>query len=346
VNRAFRIVAVTATIALLGAACSGGGGEKKDAKKSGSTTTTTKAKAVPVAPLTGLPDPTGVAQTRPLLSVKIENTPEARPQTGLELADVVWNEVVEGQITRFLAMFQSRTTDVVGPIRSVRKTDPLIVWPVGGIFAYSGGAPGIVAAIQQAPVKLVDENTAGAAMFRNNSQRAPHNLYGHPDALWAFGGTPVPPPPLFKYLATGKKAKGTPTLAAAIAYRGVYQVSYTWDATSGTWLRTTNGERFLARSGVQIAPQNVIIIPVTYTGGVGNEGAEAQIVGRGRAIVLSGGTAIDGVWVRHDKTQPMEFRTTDETPIRLVPGSTWVELPDVSYPVTLVAAPTPSTTKG
>ena len=83
----------------------------------------------------------GVAGTRPLLSVKIENTPEARPQTGLELADIVWNEVVEGQITRFLAMYQSRSTDVVGPIRSVRKTDPLIVWPVGGVFAYSGGAP-------------------------------------------------------------------------------------------------------------------------------------------------------------------------------------------------------------
>ena len=62
--------------------------------------------------------------------------------------------------------------------------------------------------------------------------------------------------------------------------------------------------------------------------------------------MLSGGTAIDGVWVRHDKTQPMELRTADETPIRLVPGSTWVELPDVSYPITFVTPPTPSTTKG
>ena len=76
-----------------------------------------------------------------MLSVKIENTPEARPQSGLEAADIVWNEVVEGQYTRFLAMYQSHSTDVVGPIRSVRLTDPLIVWPVGGIFAYSGGAP-------------------------------------------------------------------------------------------------------------------------------------------------------------------------------------------------------------
>jgi hypothetical protein len=344
VTRVSRIVAVAATVALVAAGCSGGGDDKK-ANGSGSTTTTTT-KAVPVAPLTGLPDPSGAAQTRPLLSVKIENTPDARPQTGLEYADVVWNEVVEGQITRFLAMYQSRTTDVVGPIRSVRKTDPLIVWPVGGIFAYSGGAPAIVAAIREAPVKLVDENTAGAAMFRDRARRAPHNLFGHPDALWAFGGEPVPPPPLFTYLATAKKPKGTPTMSAAIAYRGAYQVSYTWDETSGTWLRTTNGEKFLARSGVQIAPQNVVIMPVSYTGGVGNEGAEAQIVGRGRAIVLSGGIAIDGVWVRHDKSQPMELRTADETPIRLVPGSTWVELPDVSYPVTFVTPPTPTTTRG
>ena len=71
--------------------------------------TTTTAAAAPVAPLTGLPDPDGAAQTRPVLSVKVENTPQARPQSGLDAADVVWDEVVEGQITRLLAMFQSRS---------------------------------------------------------------------------------------------------------------------------------------------------------------------------------------------------------------------------------------------
>jgi hypothetical protein len=166
-----RTLALVAALALALAACGGGGDEDKAGAKSAPSTT--KPPAAKTAPLTGLPDPDGAAQSRPVLSVKIENTPQARPQSGLEVADVVWDEVVEGQITRLLAMFQSRSTDVVGPIRSVRLTDPSIVWPVGGIFAYSGGAPAIVRAIQQAPVKLVDENSAGAALMASTFTGAP-----------------------------------------------------------------------------------------------------------------------------------------------------------------------------
>ena len=152
-------------------------GVATQAAKKSAATSTTKPAAAAVAPLTGLPDPTGVAQTRPVLSVKVENTPEARPQSGIEDADIVWDEVVEGQITRLLAMFQSKSADVVGPIRSVRLTDPLIVWPVGGIFAFSGGAKYALNAIEDAPVTLVDENKAGTAMFRDRTRRgAPQPL--------------------------------------------------------------------------------------------------------------------------------------------------------------------------
>ena len=124
----------------------------------------------------------------------------------LDAADVVWEEVVEGQITRFLAMFQSRSPGAVGPIRSVRLTDPNIVWPVGGIFAFSGGAKYALDGISRAPVTLVDESRAGAAMYRDGSRRAPHNLYGRGDALFAKGGTPVPPPALFTYSGEPRRA--------------------------------------------------------------------------------------------------------------------------------------------
>jgi hypothetical protein len=330
-------VAITLTLVLVGAAC--GGGAKKHAPLSGPSTTTTKAPLV--APLTGLPDPSGAARTRPVLSIKVENTPDVRPQPGLEAADVVWNEVVEGQITRFLAMYQSRSTDVVGPIRSVRLTDPLIVWPVGGIFAFSGGARVPLHAIEAAPVKVVDENAAGSAMFRDRSRSAPHNLFGHPDALWAIGGKPVPPPPLFAYLAPGQPPSGTAAASVSIAFRGRYSVGYTWDAASGTWLRSTEGRPFTSRSGARIAPQNVVVLPVVYTGGVGNEGSEAQLIGQGPATVLRGGSIVHGKWVRPDKARPMQLETMDGKPIRLVPGSTWVELPDISYPVDVVSPPRP-----
>ncbi|HKA03850.1 MAG TPA: DUF3048 domain-containing protein, partial [Acidimicrobiales bacterium] len=108
------------------------------------TTTTsppTTAAAVPVAPEVGLPDPTGESLTRPALWVKIENTPEARPQSGLDQADVVYEQVTEAGITRFITLFNSEVPDVVGPIRSTRAMDSDVVSPLGGVFAYSGGIP-------------------------------------------------------------------------------------------------------------------------------------------------------------------------------------------------------------
>ena len=170
-RRAATVVAAALAVAL--AACSGGGGDDDSATtrppRTDAPTTTT---APPVAPLTGLPDPDGQSRSRPVLWVKVENLDSAqvRPQSGLEVADVVYEEVVEGGITRFLAAYNSAVPDVVGPIRSVRLTDPNIVWPLGGIFAYSGGAQPAVDAINQAPVTTVDESNAGDAMFRDDSR--------------------------------------------------------------------------------------------------------------------------------------------------------------------------------
>lgn len=191
------VVALVATLALLVAACGGGGGEKSK-----------KASATKVAPLTGVADPGGESLKRPALSVKIENSAEkgVRPQAGLQAADVVYEEVVEGLITRFLAIYNSTLPDTVGPIRSVRATDPNIVWPIGGVFAYSGGAAPNVELIRQAPVNAVDETAAGSAMFRDRSRPAPHNLFGRPAELIAKGGKPVPPPALFQYLGAKEQA--------------------------------------------------------------------------------------------------------------------------------------------
>ena len=144
---------------------------------------------------------------RPALTVKIENTPEALPQWGIDQADVVYEEIVNGGITRLAAIFNSHAPVKVGPVRSVRPTDTQIVWPLGGIFAYSGGAPYAVASISTAPVKLIDESSAGTAMFRDPTFYAPHNLFAIAPQLFALGGTPVPPPQLFQY-RTAKQTGG------------------------------------------------------------------------------------------------------------------------------------------
>lgn len=330
-RRSAALVAVAA-LALSAAACGsdkGEAGPKKRARPAPTTTTVPP----PAAPLTGLPDPSGASRRRPVLSVKVENTPAARPQAGLDEADVVWEEVVEGGITRFLAMFNSRAPEVIGPVRSVRLTDPLIVWPVGGIFAFSGGARDSVRAIEQAPVVLVDESRAGEAMFRDRAKRAPHNLFGRAPALFAKGGEPVPPPALFGYLPGGRGFAGEAAGGVRVGFAGSYAVTYTWDAASRGWTRTMGGEPFKAASGATIAPANVVVLSVRYAGGAGAQGAEAQLVGEGPAWVFSDGKVAQGRWVRPDRARPAQLVDAAGAPIRLVPGATWVELPDASYAV-------------
>ena len=339
-----RLVAFSLIGALALAAC-GSDSSESEAKKTPSPrqSTTTTTLPPPVAPLTGLPDPTLVAQGRPVVSIKIDNdNRDARPQTGLEFADIVWDEVVEGQATRFLAMFQSQSTDVVGPVRSVRLTDPLIVWPVGGIFAYSGGARYAVDGVSRAPVKLVDESAAGDAMFRDSNRRPPHNLYARPDLLFGFGGEPVPPGPLFEYLSAKEVAAGTPVVSVRIGFSSDFAPTYTWDAASGSWLRSTEDGPFVMKSGTQIAPKNVVVIPAVYAGGVGAIGAEAQLIGSGPVKIFTGGNLIEGTWTRVDPATRMTFTDATGAPIHLTPGQTWVEIPDASYAIDVVTAPVPA----
>src|SRR5215475_10947041 len=170
-----RTVPLFLALVLALAAC--GGSKHKAAVTAPPSTTTTTKPAPPIAPLTGLPDPSGASLKRCAITVKIDNTKSGHPKYGVEQADVIYEEVVEGGITRLAAIFNSKAPDRVGPVRSVRKTDQSIVTPIRGIFAYSGGAPYAIASINTAPVVQLDESRAGPLMFRDHSRNAPFNLY-------------------------------------------------------------------------------------------------------------------------------------------------------------------------
>jgi hypothetical protein len=91
----------------------------------------------------------------------------------------------------------------------------------------------------------------------------------------------------------------------------------------------------MAKSGAQIAPVNVVVLPVGYAGGVGKIGAEAGLVGNGTVQVFTNGRVVTGTWTRADKAQPMQLVDANGKPIELTPGNTWVELPDPSYAITV-----------
>ena len=323
-------VGVAALALALLASCGSGSG--RSTEPTASTTATTAAPQEVVAPLNGLPTADAAVASRPAVTVKIENTRAARPQFGLEHADVVFEEVVEGGITRLAAVFQSVLPPVIGPVRSVRRTDAGIVTPLQGVFVYSGGAAYAVASISKAPVVLVDETRAGSAMFRDRSRRAPHNLFARgPLLVGRAPGAVGPPPALFDYGAPS----GRPANSATVGFHGIYAVHWQYDPASRRWLRSIFGRPDVAASGVRLGATNVVVEAVQYQGGAGVIGAEAELVGQGRVWVLSAGQVTVGTWRRSSASDPGQLIGTDGTPIVLAPGPTWVELPDVSYPITI-----------
>ena len=302
-------------------------------------------------PLTGLPDRSGKSFERPAVTVKINNTSAAQPQYGVDQADVVYEEVVEGGITRLAAIFNSHAPDRVGPVRSVRKTDPSIVWPIRGIFAYSGGAQYAIDSIDTAPVeaarrdarRIDDDPRTGHGVHRrperpDRVQRAPLNLFAHVDQMFNAGGEPIPPPPLFTYRKAGAHVAGTPVTSLDVGFVGGYAVTWTWDAKSGTWFRSKlRRPRRRCRRRAARAEERHRDGRAVLSGGAGVEGAEATLTGTGQAMVFTGGKEIKGTWTRPDHDTPAKFadrgRHADQRSPPARPGSS---CPDTALPVTLV----------
>ncbi|HUZ40089.1 MAG TPA: DUF3048 domain-containing protein [Acidimicrobiales bacterium] len=312
----------------------------KSTPTSSVTTTTTTSTTVPppaTAPLSGLPDPTGLSLKRPDLTVKIEDTPEALPQWGVDQADVVYEEIVNGGITRLAAVFNSHAPLKVGPVRSVRPTDTQIVWPLGGIFAYSGGAPYAVDSIETVPgLKLIDESSAGTAMFRDPDLYAPHNLFAIAPKLFAFGGTPVPPKALFTYRSKEQKAGGAAVVSFVVPFPSIYPVTWTWDTATMSWDRTLFGKADVTGTGRRESPTNVVVMWVNYVNGIGTEASYANLQGSGTAAYFVDGRETTGTWSRGpNKADVIQYKTLNGKTALMTPGQTWVELLNVGTTLTV-----------
>jgi hypothetical protein len=331
------LVISAVTVGIVLTACGGDDTQAAEKQEPASTTTTTI--PIPKAPFTGLPDPTHVAQGRSALEFKIENTPEARPQSGLDTADVVYEEVVDGGITRFWAVFNSAAPENVGPIRSVRAMDPGILAVLHGVAVFSGGTSENVALVRAVPgVVTVDENNAGDAFYREPTRQAPHDLYGKTALLWQRGGQPVPPTPLFTYVPEGATFAGTEPIASFHAnFDQGYDVTYVWDAAAGGWKRfQRTNEPFMAAGipEVQVAPANVIVQFTPYAGA-----GEGELFGTGEAWVFSNGLLTRGTWSHIYPEVATTYTDAAGQPIALTPGRTWVELFPTGRSVDLVPGP-------
>ena len=304
-----------------------------------STTTTTAIAPVHhrVAALTGLPDPTATTKRRSALTIKIDNTQEAHPQYGIDHADVIYEEIVEGGITRLAAIFNSRLPPKVGPVRSVRRTDREIVFPIGGIFAFSGGAAYALKSIASAPVKTFDQSNARGAMFRDLSRPPPHNLFANAVALMKLGGKVHSPRALFTYVAKFAAPVGVPVGSFSVNFAAGYATSWQWNAKTRSWDRSIFGRPDFTADARRLSPTNVVVMSVNYKGGVGVEGSEAQLTGSGPVKVFSDGRLQKGRWFRSKIQRPTAYRSASGKVITLRPGQTWVELLATNENVTVYA---------
>lgn len=308
-------------------------------------------KVAPPAPVVPTTWPlTGIAAedvaTRAALAVKIENPRQARPQTGLDEADIVWEEVVEGGVTRLVAVYHSQVPGEVGPIRSVRPMDPAIVAPMHGIIAFSGGVAGYVDALRAAGVQTLSNDMGSDGFYRTRSRSAPHNVYGTPSAFWAQADAEhqANPPEQFSFARSAEQAtaavSGTPAGSVAIRMSSYSQPSFTWDAASGTWLRSEAGSPATASSGARLAGTNVIAMTVVLVDSGGRDPAgsvvpETQMVGSGAAVVATGGKTIAATWTKTATDTPVVLTTADGQVVKLAPGRTWIELVPTTGSVTV-----------
>jgi hypothetical protein len=246
---------------------------------------------------------------------------------------VVYEEMVEGGLTRLAAIFQSQLPDPVGPIRSGRTTDEGIIDDLNDpVFAYSGANTDFLAALGQQPVVNVNADTNPSVFFRGGTHPAPHNYFANATALEALAAPGKgAPPALFAYRAAGSapNAGATATATATINFPSA-QAVWTWQAKTGTWLRAQNGSPDVDITGKQVSVANVVVQSIPYVTALTEAGGtiipEGQQVGTGKAWVLTDGSMIQATWARPSLTAVATYTDSAGQPVLLTPGQTWVEL--------------------
>jgi len=347
-SRPLRLLAVAA-MAAMAVACGGRGNSSPTVEPTSSvvsttaaatttaapTTTepasTTTAVPLPVYPLTGLPVTDPVAAERPALVVKIDNNAAARPQSGLNEADIVFEEIVEVQ-TRFAIVFQSQGADPVGPIRSGRTQDIQLLGSFNSpLFMWSGGNGNVTRAIEGSDfVNLSAQRNDvynAAGFFRSNQRKGPHDLYASTTGAWTLAPDGAgAPPQQFLYRTPGEQAVGEATTGVDLNMDGL-PIEWRFDAPSGAYLRSNGGTPHMDELSGQVSTENVLVMFVDYQPSPADDRSpEAQTIGTGEAWLFTGGVLQRGTWTRAGRLSAIVLHDSSGATIALTPGRTFVEL--------------------
>jgi hypothetical protein len=295
--------------------------------------------------LTGLPvDPS--VNERPVTAVMIENSPDARPQSGLDQAGIVFEALAEGGVTRFMALYQDTQPDYIGPVRSARPY--YIQWALGfdAGYAHVGGSPEGLQDIKSWGVRDLDQFSNSGAYERVSTRYAPHNVYTSVAQLNQVETAKGYTSSNFTGFARKPDSPSAAPNATSIdmTFSGYYyNTHYDYDAVTNSYKRSEQGAPHMevSKTGAQtqISPKVVVamIVPWAY-GALDSSNAyysDYQTIGSGAATIFEDGTVIAGTWSKASNTAQLTFTDGSGQPLKLNAGQTWISAlakpSDLSY---------------
>jgi hypothetical protein len=315
---------MTAVLALSLAACGGDEEPEPDSDSVGPTNTVSAVTLNGEWPLTGK-ELEGGLPDHPVYVVKIDNTRSSAPQVGLDTADLVVEELVEGGLTRLAVFYYEEVPKAVGPVRSMRATDIGIVKPVSASLVASGAAPRTIARLSVAKIPTLLEGATG--FYREGSRSAPYNLFvelsklaDKPAKDWGAPQNPYLP------FGDGDEFEGDIPVASVTAmFSGGHTTR--WEYTGDKWQRPDS----FAESGKDFVPDNILLLRAKaqdagYRDPAGNPVPETLFSGKGDATLVHGDKAVRCVWSKRYPGSPLELRLKNGDPVTVPAGRTWIEL--------------------
>ncbi|MBX9392651.1 DUF3048 domain-containing protein [Streptomyces sp. TRM72054] len=277
------------------------------------------------------PSPTRSAQrTASALAVKVDNAAGARPHTGLDAADIVYVEQVEGGLSRLLAVYASELPKAVGPVRSARETDLELLRQFDRpTLAFSGAQTKLLPLIDRAPLHAEPPGRTLGAYYRATDRAAPHNLYLRPHHLMpSTPGEAALTPTGFTYGPAPEG--GEPETTRTVRYPAA-RFTFTWDDSRDRYRVAMDGTAAVTTDGQPVAPSTVVVQyvrmrPSGYFDSRGNNSPYTETVGSGTAQVLRDGKSYEALWKRPDPDDGTRFTTADGEPVNFADGQVWVVL--------------------